>query len=173
MIIRDHQNIAAWQLAKDLERRVWAFTDAAPANRDGHFCQQIRDSSSSASSNIAEGFGRFWPLDFAHRLRIAIGELRETQNHLITARDRKYLTQATHDELFRLADRAIGAAVNFVKYLESAGPDWKTNYRARQRQLRNTPTQARTEPEEPSEPSEPEEPQEPAEPKQPKEPKEP
>jgi hypothetical protein len=35
--------------------------------------------------------------------------------------------------MFRLADRAIGASVNFVKYLESAGPDWKKNYRAKMR----------------------------------------
>ena len=107
-----------------------AFTVTSPANRDGSFCQQIRDSSASAPSNVAEGFGRFWPLDFASKLRIAIGELRETQNHLDKALDEKYISQAQYDEMYRLADRAIGAAVNFAKYLESAGPDWKKRYRA-------------------------------------------
>lgn len=133
MIVRRHEEIAAWQLAKELERRVLEFTATAPANRDGSFCQQIRDSSSSAPSNIAEGFGRFWPLAFADKLRIAIGELRETQNHLDTGLHLRYLSQQKYDEMFGLADRAIGAAVNFAKYLESAGPDWKKYYRANQR----------------------------------------
>jgi hypothetical protein len=35
--------------------------------------------------------------------------------------------------MFKLGDRAIGAAVNFATYLESAGPDWKKNFRRRQR----------------------------------------
>jgi 23S rRNA-intervening sequence protein len=69
-------------------------------------------------------------LAFADKLRIAIGELRETQNHLTTALDARYVSQTKYEELYRLADRAIGAAVNFAKYLESAGPDWKKNFRA-------------------------------------------
>ena len=130
VIIRRHQDIVAWQLAKELERRVWTFTNSPPACHDASFCRQIRDSSSAAPSNIAEGFGRFWPLAFAEKLRIAISELRETQNHLDKALHQKYLSQCLYEDLFKLADRAIGAAVNLAKYLESAGPDWKKNYRA-------------------------------------------
>jgi four helix bundle protein len=148
MVIRTHEDIVAWQLSKKLERRVWTLTVTAPAARDAAFCQQIRQSSASAPSNIAEGFGRFWPLAFADKLRIAISELRETQNHLDTALDRKYLSPSTHDELFNLADRAIGAAVNFAKYLEKAGPDWKKTYRARQREPKN-PEPKNPEPKEP------------------------
>jgi four helix bundle protein len=162
VIIRKHENITAWQLAKELERRVWVFTASPPATKDAAYCQQIRDSSASAPSNIAEGFGRFWPLAFADKLRIAIGELRETQNHLDTALDRKYLSQTKHDELYRLADRAIGAAVNFAKYLESAGPNWKKNYRARQRETTEPDNREKPENPEPENPepknSEPEEP---------------
>jgi len=35
--------------------------------------------------------------------------------------------------MFDLADRAIGAAVKFVEYLEAAGPDWKKEFLARRR----------------------------------------
>jgi 23S rRNA-intervening sequence protein len=57
------------------------------------------------------GSGFRGPLEFAHKLRIAIGELRETQNHLETALTEKYLSQPGYDELFKLADRAIGAGL--------------------------------------------------------------
>jgi four helix bundle protein len=128
---RRHQDIAAWQLARELERQVFAFTATPPARQDARFCEQIRDSSSSAPRNIAEGFGRFWPLEFANKLRIAIGELHETQDHLDKALDGHYLSESKHAEMFTLADRAIGASVNLVKYLETAGVDWKKRYRRR------------------------------------------
>jgi len=135
---------------------VAAFLATFPQKRDEEFATQIRDSSSSAPSNIAEGFGRFWPLEFANKLRIAIGELHETQNHLDYALDHKYLKDADHAEMYRLADRAIGASVNFVKHLEKAGPDWKKNYRKRMRQ-KNSELGAKNSEHENPEPEEPEE----------------
>jgi hypothetical protein len=86
------------------------------------------------------------------------------------------LTQSKYDELFKLADRAIGAAVNFAKYLESAGPDWKKNYRKRQRgQHDGKPLpdgkivhQATADPADLGKPTEPVEPAEPVEPKNPR-----
>jgi four helix bundle protein len=150
MVIRDHQEIAAWRLARELERRVVAFTATPPANRDANFCEQIRNSSSSAPRNIAEGFGRFWPLEFAHKLRIAIGELHETQDHLDRALEEKFISATQHQEMYTPAARAIGASVNFAKYLESAGPDWKKNYRKRSRGRNSEPKNP--EPQEPQEP---------------------
>ena len=45
--------------------------------------KQIKSSSSSVPSNIAEGFGqRFYPKKFLHYLNIAKGSSDETQNHL-------------------------------------------------------------------------------------------
>ena len=85
MQIKRIEELVAWQLAKRLERLVFAFTDKPRVARDFEFCKQIRRSSSSAPSNMAEGFGRFWPGEFAHKLRIAIGELHETQDRLETA----------------------------------------------------------------------------------------
>jgi hypothetical protein len=59
------QDLAVWQLSRELERRVFAFTAILPASRDFDFCRQARRSSLSAARNIAEGFGRFWPAEFA------------------------------------------------------------------------------------------------------------
>jgi four helix bundle protein len=128
------EDLIAWQLARKLERRVLAFTDRAAVRTDLDFCRQIRKSSSSAPSNMAEGFGRFWPGEFAYKMRVAIGELEETLEHLDKALEKKYLTDEQHIELYALGDRAAGAAVKFVRYLEAAGPDWKKEYLARRRE---------------------------------------
>jgi four helix bundle protein len=133
MRIERHQDIIAWQLARELERLVFAFTDNVRVARDADFCRQIQRSSSSSSRNISEGFGRFWPAEFAHKMRIAIGELEETQDHLDKALEMRYVTGTHHLEMYALADRAIGAAVKLAEYLEAAAPDWKEDYLARKR----------------------------------------
>jgi four helix bundle protein len=131
--IKRIEDLIAWQLARKLERLVFAFTDRAPASRDLDFCRQIRKSSSSAPNNMAEGFGRFWPGELAYKVRIAIGELEETLDHLDKALAAKYVTEEQHLEMSALGDRAASAAVKFVRYLEAAGPDWKKEYLAGRR----------------------------------------
>ncbi len=133
MIIRDYSEMKAWQFARELERRVYAFVGRPPAVEHDDFCKQIRRSSSSASRNMVEGFGRFWPGEFAHKLRIAIGELRETQDHLSKALEENYIDSSTKEELTQLADRAIGAAVRFAEYLDRNGEAWKKAYIERKR----------------------------------------
>src|ERR1044071_3596083 len=66
-----YQDLICWQLADELETLVLAETETGPASRDFRFRDQIRDSSSSATRNMAEGFGRFLPADHANFLRIA------------------------------------------------------------------------------------------------------
>ncbi len=137
MVIKRLEDLIVWQLASELERRVFAFTARPPAERDVDFCSQIRRSASSAPRNIAEGFGRFWPAEFAYKLRIARGEVRETNDHLGLAINEKYIDVQEHVVMFRLADRAIGASTRLLQYLDSAGPDWKKGFLSAQRRARD------------------------------------
>src|SRR5262245_24927952 len=75
-----YQDLVCWQLADELEQLVFELTATVPAFRDFKFRDQIRDSSSSATRNIAEGFARYWPRDFARFLTIARSSLTETHN---------------------------------------------------------------------------------------------
>ena len=77
-----YRELVCWQLADELQRRIVAITATPPAKRDFKFCDQIRDASLSVPSNIAEGFARRSPPDFARFLTIAKGSLGETQVRL-------------------------------------------------------------------------------------------
>jgi four helix bundle protein len=125
MVARRFEDLICWQLARELERRVYAFTATPPASKDLDYCRQIRNSSSSASRNIVEGFGRYLPGDFSKFMRIALGSLNETRDHLGAGLEQQYLHAALHDELRGLADRAIGASVNLTKYLDSCKKTWR------------------------------------------------
>ena len=61
---RRYEDLVCWQLADELEEVVFELTAAGPVSKDFKFRDQIRDSSSSATRNMAEGFGRYWPLGF-------------------------------------------------------------------------------------------------------------
>jgi len=116
------EDLIAWQRARDLEREVFAFTATLPAVRDGKYCDQIRESSRSATRNTAEGFGRYYPREFSRFLRIAAASLHETMNQLHHALDRGYLPSADHLRLTRLAKRAIKANLALRKYLAHCSP---------------------------------------------------
>jgi len=116
---KSYQDLVAWQLAYELEREVFALTAMGRVAKDLRFCDQIRDASASAPRNIAEGFARFRPADFARFLTIARGSLTETHHHLRSGRDRGYITPTEHDRLSRLAGRAAIATTRLIRYLQS------------------------------------------------------
>lgn len=109
----------AWKLSWELKERVVAFTAMNPAARDCKFCEEILKAARSAPDNIAEGFYRFNPPDFANFVRAAKGSLGEVRNQLHHAHLRKYISDDEFDELRRLCQRAIGASTGLRLYLLS------------------------------------------------------
>jgi four helix bundle protein len=120
MGIRRYQDLVAWQLANELKQKVYALADATTARDDRRFCEQIRDSSASAPRNLAEGFGCYLHPDFARYTRTAKASLVETHNHLGDGVDRGHWIPQEAAPLQQLADRAIGACVRLLRYLESS-----------------------------------------------------
>ena len=113
--VRDFRDLVAWQLAEALKCEVLAFTSDGPAARDFRFRDDIRASSASASANIAEGFGRFKPGQFAQFLGYARASLVETQNHLIDTRDRRFIDAALFSRLWNLSKAAERATTNLLR----------------------------------------------------------
>ncbi len=122
------EDLIAWQLADQLKTEIFAFTSLPPASRDFKYCDQIRDSIRSVTRNTAEGFGRYYPKEFARFLRIAAGSLQETKNHLKDGLQQQYLSTEHHLRLKRLCLRAMKANVRLIGYLRHAtAPEPFTN----------------------------------------------
>jgi len=116
--VRRFEDLVAWQLAFELQRRVFAFTAIRPVWDDVKYRDQIRDSSASAARNTAEGFGRFRPREFARFLEIAHGSLDETRNHLHDGHRRSYIETLDYNEMVRLNFRALAANTALLRYLK-------------------------------------------------------
>ena len=117
--VKRYEDLIAWQLAYELQRAVFALTATGAASTDFKFRDQIRDSSSSATRNIAEAFGRWAPAEFARFLRIARGSLNETHNSVRDGRDRGYFTAEDAHRMQLVAGRAAKAITRLIRYLES------------------------------------------------------
>ena len=119
MAASSFSDLYAWKLSKELQRTVLSFLDRPPLARNFAFRSQLDDAVSSPPRNIAEGFGRFEAREFAHFLKVALGSLAETQNHLIDAQERGYITQDEQERCNVLAKRAIAATTKLRSYLLS------------------------------------------------------
>ena len=113
------QDLEAWKLASELSDLVYRMTDTGPVAAEATFRQQIRESSASAASNIAEGFGRYYPRENAAFVRCAKGSLTETENHLLLGKRRKWITEAAFNEAWELTERALKATTRYLAYLDS------------------------------------------------------
>jgi four helix bundle protein len=122
-IAKRYQDLVCWQLADELEQLVFELTATGLPSRDFRFRDQIRDSSSSVTRNMAEGFGRFWPKEHAHFLRVAKASLMETHNSAGSGHKKGYFTAEQTDRMQRLCGRSGKAAIGLIQYLESLPPD--------------------------------------------------
>jgi four helix bundle protein len=117
-----YQDLVCWQLANDLEQLVFELTAMGSVSRDFKFRDQIRDSSSSATRNMAEGFGRYWAPEFSNFLNIARGSLMETHNSAGTGFKKGYFSVTDTDRMQRLAWRSQRATTGLIRYLDSLPP---------------------------------------------------
>jgi four helix bundle protein len=116
---RRYEDLDAWQLAKELRDEIFKLTETGPVARNLKFRDQLRRSSSSPPSNIAEGFGRFKPREFANFVRIARGSLLETRNHIQDGQTKKYFSEEDTNGLLKLHARAMIATTRLLRYLDS------------------------------------------------------
>jgi len=81
--IRSFRDLRVWQRAMDLAMDVYGETKRFPTHERFSLVDQIRRSSRSVPSNVAEAWRkRRYPAAFVSKLNDAEGEAAETQSHL-------------------------------------------------------------------------------------------
>ena len=97
--MRDFRELQIWQRSHALTLAIYKATRQFPRDELYGLTSQIRRSSASIPTNIAEGCGRSGEADFARFLQIAMGSASEREYHLILAKDLGYLAESEFDEL--------------------------------------------------------------------------
>ncbi|MCT4205965.1 four helix bundle protein [Elizabethkingia anophelis] len=97
--IKSHKDLKVWQESMDLVTDIYELVQNFPAEEKYNLTSQIKRSSVSIPSNIAEGARRKSNLEFIQFLNITSGSLSELETQLEIAIRLKFITE--NEELFK------------------------------------------------------------------------
>ena len=112
------EELEVWKLAMDLCTEIYLITNFDAFSKDFGLKDQIRRSSVSVPSNIAEGCERDSKNQFIYFLTIAKGSCGELKTQLMIARNLNYIDEKTY---VKLADKStitgkqLGGFINYLK----------------------------------------------------------
>jgi len=101
--INSYKDLKIWQKGIELVEIIYTITASFPQNEQYGLTSQIKRSSVSVPSNIAEGWGRGYNSNFLQFIKIARGSLYELETQLLIA----YKIQLITKEDFELIQNLI------------------------------------------------------------------
>ena len=101
--IEKFEDLIAWQKARELTKNIYRVTKHGDFFKDFGLRDQIRRSSVSIMSNLAEGFERGGRSEFHQFLVYAKGSCAELRSQLYVALDVEYIDGMTFQKLHDLA----------------------------------------------------------------------
>ena len=128
-VVKDFEELAIFQKARELSKKIYMVTQRDDFKRDHRFVQQIHASSGSIMDNIAEGFERGGNKEFVNFLYIAKGSCGEVRSQLIRAKDIGYLSSEEYDTLYTECRKLSASIMNFIKEIkcsEMSGAKYKS-----------------------------------------------
>jgi len=121
-VIRKHKDLKVFQVSFEAGMKIFELSKNFPKEEKYSLTDQMRRSSRSVSSNIAEAWRkRKYPKSFIAKLSDSEGEAAETQVWLDYALKCRYLSQENYDKLYDQYEHIIAMLINM-----STKPDqWK------------------------------------------------
>jgi four helix bundle protein len=114
-VIESHEELEVYKLAFQAAMKIFALTRQFPRQETYSLTDQIRRSSRSVCSNIAEAWRkRRYEAAFVSKLNDAESEAAETQVWISFAVQCGYLSQEVGQELHQTYDHIIGKLVNMI-----------------------------------------------------------
>lgn len=122
--IERFEDIESWKRARLVTKKIYELSSGGDFSRDYGLKDQIRRSSVSVMSNIAEGFERDGNKEFINFLSIAKGSCGEARSQLYVALDQNFISTAdfesTYDHLSQTS-RMIGGFMNYLRQSDLKG----------------------------------------------------
>ena len=119
MKINSYKDLIVWQKSYKVCLLVYGLTAKFPKQEMFGLVSQMRRSSVSIPSNIAEGNTRFTSKEHAQFIRIAYGSASELETQLMLSKDLSFVSEKEYNEVTLLLDEVLrmltSLLVRFVK----------------------------------------------------------
>jgi four helix bundle protein len=122
--IKRFEDIDCWKKARELTKSIYSVSLGVRFSKDFAPRDQLRRSSISILSNIAEGFERDGNKEFVQFLSIAKGSCGEARAQLYVALDQEYISDVQFRSISEMAveiSRMLSGLIKYLKQSEMAG----------------------------------------------------
>jgi four helix bundle protein len=96
---KSFKDMDIWKKTMKIAEKIFEITNSLPRKEDYGYTSQIRRAALSISANIAEAFGRHYPLDKIKFYYVSRGSLTETESHLVYGKNVGYIIESDFDLL--------------------------------------------------------------------------
>ncbi len=113
------EGLEVYKAARELVKQVYKLQNKFPTEEKYALGDQIRRSSTSITSNIAEGSGRNSVKEKIHFIEIAFGSMTESFSQLQNAQDLGYILESDVDSLRPIFNKVAGLLSGLRRSLEA------------------------------------------------------
>lgn len=121
--IKSYKDLIVWQKAIQLVKEIFILTKSFPNSELYGLISQMRRSAVSIPSNIAEGYGRGSPKEYAQFYSIAYGSALELETQIIITKELGFTEVKKFDKVERLlveVSKMLNAMTNTMKKLNAS-----------------------------------------------------
>lgn len=118
--IQRFEDLEAWKISREVAKEVYRVSQNERFAKDFGLKDQIRRSSVSIMSNIAEGFERDGDKEFLQFLSIAKGSAGEARSQLYVALDQNYISESDFELIYAKLTEASRIISGLSKYLRQS-----------------------------------------------------
>ena len=121
------KELEVWKACRELRLLIWKTVKSFPPEEKYRLTDQMIRASRSATTQIAEGYGRFHFQENIQFCRISRGSLFELIDHLTVAHDSEYINEQEHNDLDQKTVRCIQLLNGYINYLVKAKDKYSGN----------------------------------------------
>lgn len=127
--LRSFEGLDAYKSAKELTILIYKLMNSFPREELYALCDQLRRSTVSVTSNIAEGSAYVSPQQKTHFLEISFGSLMEVLSQMDVAHDLQYINDNDFNEVREKVNQTARLISGLKKYFQSTtNNSQKTSY---------------------------------------------
>lgn len=113
--MQNYKELQVWKKSHEITLEIYKITKVFPKEELFGLVSQLRRSSVSVPTNIAEGSGRFTQKDFASFLQISLGSCQEVEYLILLSKEINYIKETDFNQLEKSIGEIKAMLISLIK----------------------------------------------------------